>query len=449
MPHILTAGVFVKFVQDKPMLHGEGVPVLSSKDSRILLLEEEKILRRAVDLLGLGPEVYEALRIPERVIQVKIPVRRDDGSVSVFTGWRSQHNSALGPYKGGIRFHPGVTMEEVEALSMMMTWKNALAGLPYGGGKGGVRVDPHTLSPRELEQLSRGYIRGIYKYIGPDQDIPAPDVYTNPQIMAWMMDEYYRVTGLHHFGVITGKPKLLGGLETRIVATGLGVAVAAREIAGKMWGGLEGRTVAVQGYGNAGYYAAKFLHEMGAIVVAVSDSRGGIYSSRGLDPDEVKQVKNKTGSVIYYDKAERRITNEELLELDVDILVPAAIEDVITKDNAARVKARLIVEAANGPTTAEADQILAEKGTVVVPDILANAGGVIMSHVEWMNNRIGGMITEEQAREMLEKKMSHNAATLWEYWHRELEPGKHPMRDAAYMLAVSRVVEAMKLRGQL
>lgn len=422
---------------------------MSSKDSRILLLEEEKILRRAIDLLGLGPEVYEALRVPERVIQVKIPVRRDDGSVSVFTGWRSQHNSALGPYKGGIRFHPGVTMEEVEALSMMMTWKNALAGLPYGGGKGGVRVDPHTLSPRELEQLSRGYIRGIYKYIGPDQDIPAPDVYTNPQIMAWMMDEYYRVTGLHHFGVITGKPKLLGGLETRIVATGLGVAVAAREIARKMWGGLEGRTVAVQGYGNAGYYAAKFLHEMGAIVVAVSDSRGGIYSSRGLDPDEVKQVKNKTGSVIYYDKAERRITNEELLELDVDILVPAAIEDVITKDNAAKVKARLIVEAANGPTTAEADKILAEKGTVVVPDILANAGGVIMSHVEWMNNRIGGMITEEQAREMLEKKMSHNAVTLWEYWHRELEPGKHPMRDAAYMLAVSRVVEAMKLRGQL
>ena len=419
------------------------------KDSRLLLVEEEKILRRAVDLLGLGDDVYEALRLPERVIQVKIPVRMDDGSVKVFVGWRSQHNSALGPYKGGIRYHPGVTMEEVIALSMMMTWKNALAGLPYGGGKGGVRVDPHKLSPRELEQLSRGFIRGLYKYIGPDHDIPAPDVYTNPQIMAWMMDEYYRLTGVHHFGVITGKPKLLGGLETRIIATGFGVAVAAREVAKKMWGGIEGRTVAVQGYGNAGYYAAKFLHEMGAIIVAVSDSRGGIYSSKGLDPDEVKQVKNKTGSVIYYEKAEKKITNEELLELDVDILVPAAIEDVITQENADRVKAKLIVEAANGPTTAEAEEILVKKGTVIVPDILANAGGVIMSHVEWMNNRIGGLITEEQAKNILEEKMSHNTRALWDYWHRELDTSKHPMRDAAYMMAVSKVVEAMKLRGLL
>ena len=419
------------------------------KDSRLLLAEEEKILRRAVDLLGLGDDVYEALRLPERVIQVKIPVRMDDGSVKVFVGWRSQHNSALGPYKGGIRYHPGVTMEEVIALSMMMTWKNALAGLPYGGGKGGVRVDPHKLSPRELEQLSRGFIRGIYKYIGPDHDIPAPDVYTNPQIMAWMMDEYYRLTGIHHFGVITGKPKLLGGLETRIIATGFGVAVAARESAKKIWGGIEGRTVAVQGYGNAGYYAAKFLHEMGAVIVAVSDSRGGIYSSKGLNPDEVKQVKNKTGSVIYYEKAEKRITNEELLELDVDILVPAAIEDVITQENADKVKARLIVEAANGPTTAEAEEILVKKGTVIVPDILANAGGVIMSHVEWMNNRIGGLITEEQAKSILEEKMSRNTRALWDYWHRELDTSKHPMRDAAYMMAVSKVVEAMKLRGLL
>ncbi len=422
---------------------------MSVTDSRLLLVEEEKVLKRAVDLLGLGPDVYDALRYPERVIQVKILVRMDDGSVKVFIGWRSQHNSALGPYKGGIRFHPAVTMEEVEALSMMMTWKNALAGLPYGGGKGGVRVDPHALSPRELEQLSRGYIRGLYKYIGPDHDIPAPDVYTNPQIMAWMMDEYYRLTGIHHFGVITGKPKILGGLEARIIATGFGTAVAAREVAKKLWGSIEGRTVAVQGYGNAGYYAAKFLHEMGAVIVAVSDSKGGIYSSKGLDPDEVKRVKNKTGSVIYYAKAEKRITNKELLELPVDILVPAAIENVITEENAPRIKAKVIVEAANGPTTAEADEILVKKGVVVVPDILANAGGVIMSHIEWMNNRMGGFITEEQARRMLEEKMSHNTVTLWEYWHKELEPEKHSMRDAAYALAVTRVVEAMKLRGLL
>jgi glutamate dehydrogenase (NAD(P)+) len=422
---------------------------LSTFESRRLLEEAERVLKRAVDLLGYGDDVYEALRVPERVIQVKIPVRMDDGSVRYFVGWRSQHNSALGPYKGGIRYHPAVTMEEVVALSMMMTWKNALAGLPYGGGKGGVRVDPHKLSPRELEQLSRGYIRALAKYIGPDLDIPAPDVYTNPQIMAWMMDEYYQVTGMHHYGVITGKPVELGGLQTREIATGFGVAVVAREIAKKMWGGIEGKTVAVQGYGNAGYYAAKFLHEMGAIVVAVSDSKGGIYSSRGLNPDEVKQVKARTGSVINYDGAEKRITNEELLELDVDILVPAAIENVITERNAPRIKAKLIVEAANGPTTAEADKILAERGIVVVPDILANAGGVVTSHIEWVNNRMGGWISEEEAKRKLEETMAKNAVRVWSFWHKEFNPQKHPMRDAAYALAVKRVVDAMKLRGLL
>jgi glutamate dehydrogenase (NAD(P)+) len=421
-----------------------------STDSRRLLEEAEKILHRvAVDLLGYSEDVYEALRIPERVIEVKIPVRMDDGTVKVFVGWRSQHNSALGPYKGGIRYHPETTKEEVIALSMMMTWKNALAGLPYGGGKGGVRVDPHKLSTRELEQLSRTYIRMIYKYIGPDHDIPAPDVYTNPQIMAWMMDEYYRVTGQHHFGVITGKPKILGGLETRVIATGFGTAVAAREVAKKVWGGIEGKRVAVQGYGNAGYYAAKFLHEMGAIIVAVSDSKGGIYSSKGLNPDEVKEVKNKTGSVINYEKAEKRITNEELLELDVDILVPAAIENVITEQNANRIKAKIIAEAANGPTTAEADKILAQRGIIVIPDILANAGGVIMSHIEWVNNRMGGWITEEEAKRALENKMAQNTLAVWDYWHKEFDTSKHPMRDAAYALAVKRVIEAMKLRGLL
>ncbi len=420
------------------------------KDSRVLLQDQERILRRAIEHLGLGDDVYEALRHPERVIQVKIPVRMSDGRVKVFIGWRSQHNSALGPYKGGIRFHPAVTMEEVEALSMMMTWKNALADLPYGGGKGGVRVDPHALNPSELEQLSRGYIRMLYKYIGPDTDIPAPDVYTNPQIMAWMFDEYYRITGENQFAMITGKPKQLGGLEARIIATGFGTAVAAREVAKKLWGGLEGKTVAVQGYGNAGYYAAKFLHEMGAIIVAVSDSRGGIYSSKGLNPDEVKKVKSLKGSVIFYEKAEKRITNEELLELDVDILVPAAIEDVITSENMGRIKARMIVEAANGPVTPEADVYLStKKGVVIVPDILANAGGVIMSHIEWMNNRIGGYISEDEAKRRLEEKMSGNTRRVWDFWHSEMDPSKHTMRDAAYALAVKKVVEAMKLRGQL
>jgi glutamate dehydrogenase (NAD(P)+) len=422
-----------------------------AQDSTRLLVEAEKILRRAViDLLGYDEDTFEALRHPERVIQVKIPVRMDNGKVKVFIGWRSEHNSALGPYKGGIRYHPETTKEEVIALSMMMTWKNALAGLPYGGGKGGVRVDPHALSPRELEELSRGFIRGIYKYIGPDKDIPAPDVYTNPQIMAWMMDEYYRLTGDNAFAMITGKPKILGGMETRIIATGFGTAVAARETAKRLWGGIEGKKVAVQGYGNAGYYAAKFLHEMGAIIVAVSDSKGGIYSSKGLNPDEVLEVKKKTGSVINYDKAEKKITNEELLELDVDVLVPAAIEDVITEENMDKIKAKLIVEAANGPTTAEADVYLStKKGVVIVPDILANAGGVIMSHIEWMNNRMGGYISEEEAKRRLEQKMAENVAAVWDFWHKELDPKKHTMRDAAYALAVKRVIEAMKLRGWL
>ncbi len=414
-----------------------------------LLEEARKILRRALDNLGYGDDVYEALAEPERVIQVKIPVRMRDGRVRYFIGWRSQHNSALGPYKGGIRFHPETTMEEVIALSMMMTWKNALAGLPYGGGKGGVRVDPHQLTPYELEQLSRGYIRALARYIGPDIDIPAPDVYTNPQIMAWMMDEWYRVTGLNHPGVITGKPVLLGGLKTREIATGFGVAVAAREVAKKLWGGIEGRRVAVQGFGNVGFWAAKFLHDMGAVIVAVSDSKGGIYSGKGLDPEEVRAVKARTGSVIYYDGAEKRITNEELLELDVNILVPAALEDVITEENAPRVKAKLIVEGANGPTTAEADMILARRGVVVVPDILANAGGVICSHIEWVNNRMGGWVTEEQAKRSIEERMAENTRMVYEFWEKEFAPHQKPMRDAAYTLAVKKVVDAMKLRGLL
>ncbi|HID41385.1 MAG TPA: glutamate dehydrogenase, partial [Pyrodictium sp.] len=234
-----------------------------------------------------------------------------------------------------------------------------------------------------------------------------------------------------------------------IIATGFGVAVATREIAKKMWGGIEGKTVAIQGYGNVGYYAAKFLHEMGAIIVAVSDSKGGIYYSKGLDPDEIRRIKNKTGSVTNFDKAEKKLTNEELLELNVDVLIPAAIEDVITEENASRIKARLIVEGANGPVTAAADEYLSRKGVVIVPDILANAGGVIMSHIEWVNNRIGKWISEDEARRRLEEKMAKSSIALWEFWHRELEPGKHTMRDAAYTLAVKRVVEAMQLRGLL
>ena len=267
--------------------------------------------------------------------------------------------------------------------------------------------------------------------------------------MSWYFDQYSRIKRGQFFGVVTGKPVDLGGLYTRIISTGYGTAITAREAAVKVFGGVEGRTVAVQGYGNAGYYAAKFLHEMGAKVVAVSDSRGGIYSSKGLDPDDVKAVKNKTGSVIHYEKAEKKIGIEEILELDVDILVPAAIENVITEENADRIKAKIIAEAANGPTTPEAEEVLTRKGIVVIPDILANSGGVIMSHIEWVNNRMGGLITEDEARRRLEEKMTTNFHKVWDYWNKKLDTSKYNMRAAAYAIAVERVVNAMKLRGWL
>ncbi|MCE4598712.1 MAG: Glu/Leu/Phe/Val dehydrogenase [Desulfurococcales archaeon] len=410
------------------------------------LVEARKQLKQSIEILGLGDEIYQVLAVPDRVLQVKIPLKMDDGSVKVFIGWRSQHNGALGPYKGGVRYHPDVTMNEVIALSMWMTWKNSLAGLPYGGGKGGIRVDPHRLSKSELERLSRAYFEAISDIVGVDQDIPAPDVYTDPQVMTWYFDQFSRVKRGQYFGVVTGKPLEVGGLYTRIIATGYGTAIAAREVAKKLFGSVEGRTVAVQGYGNAGYYAAKFLHEMGAIIVAVSDSRGGIYNSKGLNPDEVKAIKNKTGTVLNY-PAEKKITNEELLELDVDILVPAAIENVITEENADRIKAKAVVEAANGPTTPEAEEILTKAGIVVVPDILANAGGVIMSHIEWVNNRMGGWITEEEAQRRLEYKMVTNFNKVWDYWESKLDKEKYNMRAAAYAIAVDRVVAAMRLRG--
>ncbi len=409
--------------------------------------EAKKQLRKTIDLLGLSDEIYEILAVPERLIQVRIPVKMDDGTVKVFIGWRSQHNSALGPYKGGVRYHPDTNAHEVIALSMWMTWKNALANLPYGGGKGGIRVDPRKLSQGELMRLSKGYFEAISDVVGVDRDIPAPDVYTNPQTMAWYFDAYSTIMRGQFFGVVTGKPVELGGMETRVIATGYGTAIAAREVAKKLFGGVEGRTVAVQGYGNAGYYAAKFLHEMGAKVVAVSDSKGGIFNSKGLNPDEVLKVKRETGSVINYKDVERKVTNEEILELEVDVLVPAAIENVITEANADRIKAKAIVEAANGPTTPEAEEILTKKGIVVVPDILANAGGVIMSHIEWVNNRMGGWITEEEARRRLEEKMTNNFMAVWDYWQSKLDTSKHNMRDAAYAIAVDRVVRAMKLRG--
>ena len=400
-------------------------------------------LKKAVNVLGLDDEAFEALKTHERVIQVKIPVRMDDGKTRIFIGWRAQHNSALGPYKGGVRYHPETNMSEVMALSMWMTWKCSLLQLPFGGGKGGVRVDPRRLSFREIEALSRGYFAAISRLVGEDLDIPAPDVYTNPQTMAWYIDEYYRIIGHNVFGVVTGKPQQLGGLGTRIVATGFGVAAIAREAASKMLGGIEGKRVAVQGFGNVGSYAAYYLSSWGARVVAVSDSSGGIYDPRGLRIDEVMRIKSEKGKVIEYPDA-KRISNEELLTLDVDILIPAALENVITIDNAPKIRARLIVEGANGPTTPEADDILFKRGIFVVPDILANAGGVTASWIEWVNNRMGGWITDDEAMRKLEEKMIAAFRTLYSYMNKrsDIDP-----RTAAQAVAVERVYNAMKLRG--
>jgi len=400
-------------------------------------------LRKAVNVLGLDEEAFEALKTHERIIQVKIPVRMDDGKIKVLIGWRAQHNSALGPYKGGVRYHPETSMSEVMALSMWMTWKCSLLQLPFGGGKGAVRVDPRRLSPRELEELSKGYFAALARFVGEDLDIPAPDVYTNPQTMAWYVDEYYKISGSNIFGVVTGKPPLLGGLNTRIIATGLGVAAVTKEAAKRLLGGLEGKSVAVQGFGNVGSYAAYYLSMWGARVVAVSDSSGGIYNPGGLRIEDVMKVKSERGSVIHYQDA-KKISNDELLTSDVDILVPAALENVITADNAPKIRAKMIVEGANGPTTPEADEILFKRGIFIVPDILASAGGVTTSWIEWVNNKMGGWLTEEDARRKLEDKMAEAFNSFYSYLNRrsDIDP-----RTAAQAMAVERVYNAMKLRG--
>ncbi len=407
-----------------------------------------KQLREAAKLLGLPDEIVEVLRHPEKLVQVKIPIRRDNGKIEVYLGWRSQHNSALGPYKGGIRYREDVTPGEVVALSMWMTWKNSLAGIPYGGGKGGIRVNPKQLSQRELEELSRKYFAAIAKDVGPDVDIPAPDVYTNPQTMAWYYDEYAKIIGKpsYAWGVVTAKPVEIGGLYARVVSTGYGTALTAREAAKRWIGGIEGKTVAIQGFGNVGQYAAKYLKEWGAIVVAVSDRSGAIYDPNGIDVEEAMRVKAETRKVTNYKKGDVKIiSNEELLELPVDILIPAATENVITKANADRIKAKVISEGANGPTTPEAEEILHKKGVIIVPDILANAGGVTMSWIEWCNNRMGGWLTDEEALERLDRIMTRNFNRVFDEWQKKYS--EYPMRAAAYAIAVDRVVRAMKLRG--
>ncbi|MGB9827184.1 MAG: Glu/Leu/Phe/Val family dehydrogenase [Thermosphaera sp.] len=406
-----------------------------------------KQLKESINILGYPEEYVEILRHPEKLVQVRITIKRDNGKLETYLGWRSQHNSALGPYKGGVRYGENVTPGEVVALSIWMTWKTSLAGLPYGGGKGGVRVNPKAMSPRELEELSRKFFAGIARDVGPDVDIPAPDVYTNPQTMAWYFDEYSKIAGYNAWGVVTAKPVDLGGLNARVVSTGYGTALAAREAAKKALGTFEGKTVAAHGFGNVGMYAAKYAQEWGAIVVAVSDSSGYIYDPKGIDVEEAIRVKNETGKVTNYKKGDVKVSTNhlELLELPVDVLIPAATENVITMENVHRIKAKVISEGANGPTTPEADRVLHEKGVVVVPDILANAGGVTMSWIEWSHNRMGCWLTDDEALSRLDKMMTINFHRVYDDWQKRFS--QYPMRIAAYAIAVDRVVKAMKLRG--
>ncbi|MBS3886805.1 MAG: Glu/Leu/Phe/Val dehydrogenase [Dethiobacter sp.] len=392
--------------------------------------------------LVLDPAIEEVLKEPKRVLIVSFPVRMDDGTTKVFKGLRSQHNDAIGPCKGGIRFHPDVTIDEVKALSMWMTFKCGVVGLPYGGGKGGVICNPKEMSQGELERVSRGFIEAISSIIGPDKDIPAPDVYTNAQTMAWMMDTFSRLKGSNQFGVITGKPLILGGSLGRNEATAQGCVYTIIKAAEKLNLTLEGASVAVQGYGNAGFITARLLHELGCKLVAVSDSCGAVYNADGIDPHLIYDHKRTTGSCINYQDYQR-ITNEELLELPVDILVPAALENQITSVNAARIKAKIVAEAANGPTTPDADKILYANGTMVLPDILANAGGVTVSYFEWVQNLMNYYWSEQEVLDKLQVIM-YNA---FEKVYEASKQFQVDMRTAAYIVSISRVAQAIKVRG--
>ncbi|MCI2415117.1 MAG: Glu/Leu/Phe/Val dehydrogenase [Candidatus Aramenus sp.] len=410
-----------------------------------LYTQQVKKLYKIGDILGLHDDELQALATPERVIQVKVQIPGADGKIKTFIGWRSQHNSALGPYKGGVRYHPNVSQDEVIALSMIMTWKNSLLQLPYGGGKAGIRVDPKSLTRSELELLSRNFIDAIYKYIGSDIDIPAPDVNTDSQVMSWFIDEYIKITGKVDLGAVTGKPVELGGISVREYSTGLGLTHIAKLAADKFLGGIEGRSVIIQGFGNLGSFAAKYLSELGAKIVGISDSKGGVINYDGIDVNKALEVKHRTGSVVNYPEG-KKVTNDELLVSQCDVLVPAALENVIHKYNAPKIQAKLIVEGANGPLTADADDILTKRQIPVVPDILANSGGVVGSYVEWANNKMGEIIEEEEAKKLILSRMEKAFSEIYKKYN---DLGDQDLRTAAMVVAVERVVRAMRARGMI
>ncbi len=402
----------------------------------------QKQLDKAAEIMKLDPGIHAVLREPMRELHVSIPVKMDDGTVKVFKGFRVQYNDARGPCKGGIRFHPEETIDTVRALAAWMTWKTAVVDIPLGGGKGGVICNPKEMSAGELERLSRGYIDQVGRILGPEKDVPAPDVYTNPQVMAWMADEYAKLRGYYVPGVITGKPLEIGGSAGRGDATARGAYYTIREAAKKLGMDLKGATFAVQGFGNAGQFIAKILGEAGARLIAVSDSKGGVINRDGLNPEQLIEHKMKNGTVVDFPGASS-ISNKELLELDVDILCPSALENQLTGENADRVKAKIIAELANGPTTPEADEIFFKKGIYVIPDFLCNAGGVTVSYFEVVQNIYNFYWDLETVHERLDKKMTK---AFWDV-DEAAEKYKVDQRTAAYIVAVDRVAKAMRLRG--
>jgi len=404
----------------------------------------EKQVDRAAARLHLDPGVAEKIKQTRRELTVHLPVKMDDGSIKMFTGYRIQHNTTRGPAKGGIRYHPDVDLDEVKALAMWMTWKCAVVNIPFGGAKGGVQCDPRSMSLHELENMTRRYIWEIAFMIGPDQDIPAPDVHTNPQVMAWIMDTYSTIKGYSVPGVVTGKPLELGGSLGRMEATGKGVFTVAGEAARHLNMSINGARVVIQGCGNVGGTAAQYFDRAGAKVIGISDYQGGIYNPKGLNVAEALNCRNQYSCFITRKgPGWEEITNQELLQLDCDILVPAAIENQITDKNAPRIKAKLIVEGANGPTIPEADDILKDRGILIVPDILANAGGVTVSYFEWVQNLQELLWNEEEISDRLIRIMKKSFAEVWQLSQKE----KIDMRTAALMLGIGRVAEATRLRG--
>ena len=403
----------------------------------------QKQIKSACDKLNADPAVYEILKNPMRVLEVSFPVRLDDGTVKTFIGYRSQHNNAVGPFKGGLRFHPDVTKDEVKALSTWMTFKCSVAGIPYGGGKGGMAIDPKDYSKAELERISKGFATAISPIIGEKVDIPAPDVNTNGQIMSWMVEAYEKVAGKSTKGVFTGKPLEFGGSLARTEATGYGVHLTAKKALAKLNMDVKGATYAVQGFGNVGFYTAYYAHKDGAKIIAFSNSHVAIYNENGIDMEAVIKDFEENGRILTNKGYGKDITNAELLELEVDVLAPCALENQITSENADRIKAKVIAEGANGPTTPEADEILFKKGIVVIPDILANSGGVVVSYFEWVQNLQSYYWSFEEVQQKEDALLSTAFEDVWAL----ADEYKVDLRNAAYMKSIERISKAMKLRG--